>query len=69
MPGIWNGNAGKLYGIIIIMMLRSKDALRIVTCFALPQSYTIFAYRGAIAPLRSELKKLKEKRDKKEKVW
>ena len=29
----------------------SKDALRIVSYFVLPQSYPIFAYREAFAPL------------------
>ena len=32
-------------------MLRSKDALRIVPYFVLPQSCPIFAYREAYAPL------------------
>ena len=35
------------------MMLGSKDALRIVTCFALPQSCPIFGYRGIFIPLLS----------------
>ena len=33
------------------MMLRSKDALRIVPYFVLPQSCPVFAYREAYAPL------------------
>ena len=32
-------------------ILMSKDALRIVSYFVLPQSYPIFAYREACAPL------------------
>ena len=33
------------------MMLGSKDAIRIVPYFVLPQFYPIFAYREAYAPL------------------
>lgn len=33
------------------MMLGSKDAIRIVPYFVLPQFYPIFAYRGIIIPL------------------
>ena len=35
-------------------MLRSKDAIRIVTYFVLPQFYPTFAYREADAPLLCE---------------
>ena len=43
----------RIIGIFLRMMLRSKDAIRIVPCFALPQSCPIFGYRGVYTPLLS----------------
>ena len=38
-----------------IKMLRSKDAIRIVTYFVLPQFYPTFAYREADAPFYAHI--------------